>query len=299
MLDVFGLPETLNSNVTIFRTGGASGSGTFQTWTKPRNCSMVYILCIGGGGGGGAGFSAASGSARGGGAGGGSGGISTGFFLADQIPDTLFCAVGKGGDSTVAGAQSRVQAYGTANNTAITLLYANGGGAGSTGTGSGGGSAGSAGSIASAANCVWSSLGITRFQAGVAGIVGGAQTGVAGGNRSIVSAAICTGGAGGGGVGTGDVDTAGGTVNSAGAANLQQLDGGTAGGGAGNPGYDLINSRQFISSGGTGGGTNGASGTGGAGGVGGFGSGGGGGGAGVTGGAGGRGGDGLIMIVSW
>ena len=47
MLDVFGLPETLNSNVTIFRTGGASGSGTFQTWTKPRNCSMVYILCTG------------------------------------------------------------------------------------------------------------------------------------------------------------------------------------------------------------------------------------------------------------
>ena len=80
-------------NVQTFN-GAAS---TWQTWNKQDDATMIHILCIGGGAGGGSGRLDSSATARYGGGGGGGGAVTSIFFPAFLIPDTLYVQVGLGG----------------------------------------------------------------------------------------------------------------------------------------------------------------------------------------------------------
>lgn len=96
MLDLSHIPNS-QQVVRIFYSNG----NALQTWTKPKKCSYVYIMCIGGGAGG-------SGGGTGVGAtvlqnGGGSGGVNRALFQANLLSDTLFVQVGAGGAGGVAG----------------------------------------------------------------------------------------------------------------------------------------------------------------------------------------------------
>ena len=46
--DFFGAIPTTNGDVQVFRAGA-----TWQTWTRPRGCSMSYMFVLGSGSGGG------------------------------------------------------------------------------------------------------------------------------------------------------------------------------------------------------------------------------------------------------
>ena len=48
MLDVFNIPSQ-QEGIKIFYTQGATA---WQTWTKPRNCKFIWMMCIGGASGG-------------------------------------------------------------------------------------------------------------------------------------------------------------------------------------------------------------------------------------------------------
>ena len=54
MLDIFNIPGQ-QDNVKIFY---ARGTTDWQTWTKPRNCKFIWMMCMGGGAGGGGGSTA-------------------------------------------------------------------------------------------------------------------------------------------------------------------------------------------------------------------------------------------------
>lgn len=132
------------------------------------------------------------------------------------------------------------------------------------------------------------------------GSSGGAQTGAVGSSVTFPGGAAQTllapfsGGAGGAGVGTGDVAFAGGNQSAFGAL-FPQLNGGAAGSNNGSGGQ-LFPRPLFGGRGGCGGGSNGT-GVGGNGGAGAPGCGGGGGGGGTTGGRGGPGGPGGVLIL--
>ena len=141
--------------------------------------------------------------------------------------------------------------------------------------------------------------GIFNSIAGVNGAAGGAF-GVGG---SITITRPTTGGAGGGGITTLNVGSAGGNITGLGF--IPTISGGDNTGVAGGNGFNQFLPSSILSTesplfftGGAGGGSN-PNGTGGNGGNGGFGCGGGGGGGGLTGGSGGRGGDGLVIITCW
>lgn len=285
----------------MFIGGIGAATNDFAVWRKPRGVVGVGIYVIGPGGGGGGGFSRTAGSAGSGGGGGASGGIVKAMFPARFVPDILYVQAGNGGlgGAAAAAGGNAVKAAvaierptaGTTGILAITSggTSARGGAAGAVGAP---GAAAAAETIIAQANAQWMAIGNWVAQAGQAGAQGGAQTGAVGG--SITVAGPNSSGAGGAGCTT--TDFAGGAQTLATGAPLRTTVGGTAAGGRGPDGSQII--APFYGIGGSGGGSN-NSGTAGAGGHGAYGCGGGGGGVGVTGGAGGNGGPGLILIYCW
>ena len=297
MLDHSFTPRTGVSQLQTFYQVGAAVAGEFQVWIKPRNIGMVSIKLIGAGVVGGSGFTGASLSARGGGGGGGSGAITDLLIPASLLPDVLYVLVGRGTN----GNRSYVSLAPDAALPAASLIGVSGAagpGAGGNGSGTAGGIAGTAGTVAATTTAMGHGLGLFVSRAGQSGAVGGAQTGAIGGAVTFGGSGIpITGGAGGGGTNTTDVNFAGGAITGSGL--FPTLNGGLAAGGAGQNGFFLSGNPMWAASGGSGGGTNGAAGSGGVGGIGNYGSGGGGGGGGVTGGAGGNGGDGIVFFNCW
>jgi hypothetical protein len=90
MLDIFNIPGQ-QDNVKIFYAGG--GTNDWQTWTRPRNCKFIWMMCIGAGSGGfgGAGTGGAPNAP-----GGPGGAVTRALFPANTLPDTLFIQPGTG-----------------------------------------------------------------------------------------------------------------------------------------------------------------------------------------------------------
>lgn len=317
MIDLFNLNDT-NLNNQIFYTDNSSTSNSWQTWTKPRGVSYVYITCIGGGGGGGSAPNV-SGNAGGGG-GGGSSSVTKILLPSNVIPDTLYIQVGTGGaggtsslDNAVGGSLSYVSV--SPSTTASNVFVASGTAAasrGTRGTTGVGGTGGAGGTAFTSAVGILSELGIWQS---IAGRTGG-NGGYAAAGQSVSSVAggtFMSGGAGGGGTSTGGGDFAGGAVLAVGGIITFNISGGATPGGDGRRGYQTImpdrlkdTSRKFpmLFTGGSGGAGSGTFGVGG-----GFGGNGtigcGGGGAGSQDGVtselrqGGRGGNGLVLITSF
>ena len=292
---ILGFPELVKTERRFYAAGAEGAPSATKNWVqyqKPQQAQFINFYVVGSGAGGGNGHSAAAGNARGGGGGGGSGGIVRATFLASMLPDVIWLQVPRGGSAGVAGGRALVALRPTANAQDWFLVSSNANaGAGGNGTGSAAGAAGAAGTIATLASAYLSSLAIDwTAQAGVAGIIGGAQTGANGGN--ITPTTTISGGAS--GAGTTSADFTGGSV----VASICPTQAGGTGTGAGVNGFSEYKGL-LVSTGGSGGGASNSS-TGGNGGNGGqYGSGGGGGGGGTTGGTGGRGGDGIIIISSW
>lgn len=320
-MDIFNLPDK-SKFTQVFRVN-SSGSTGWESWSKPKNISFVYILCIGSGGGGG-GARGNSANSAGGGGGGGSAAWSTGIFPAVMLPDTLFVSVGRGGPggagggtnvNGTAGSSGELSYVSVTPSTGTTsVLMVNG----ATVAGGGGGSSSSAAGSLGAAGTIWAystsyifpQLGQITPNAGVAGIVGASATATNGGSVTITG--LVTGGAGGAGASAAGNTANGGAITGIGI--IPTVVGGTAGSAStvnGNCGLGLNSLTDGYSSrlplfftGGSGGASTGVSPnnfTGGRGGDGSYGCGGGGGGGvyNATGGTGGRGGDGLVIITCW
>lgn len=302
MLDLSHIPNS-QQDVRIFYANGSA----WQTWNKPRKCSYVWIMCIGGAGGGGGGFSVSNTPYS---TGGGSGGVSRALYNAQQLPDTLYVQVGlggAGGGTGIAGSPgtrswvSLQQQAGAI--VAQNIVQGSGGTAAAGGTAGAGTSA--AGEIAMAQTS-GNFLALSNFIA-TGGVTAAGSAVVTPPDITPFSSQIVTQGAGGG---NWDVPSAADPRNGASilSSSISPLiQGGaraTASGSSGGNGADGITSwKPFFSTGGAGGGAA-ISGSGGNGGNGGIGSGGGAGGGsnqalGYTGGRGGRGGDGLVVIISF
>lgn len=332
MIDTFNLPN--NYKTQIFYSNGVSNS--WQTWTKPDGCTLVYMTLIGGGGGGGSGRNEQGASANPvGGGGGGSSSITTGLFQACLLPNTLFIQVGVGGsggvsktgasngDNGTSGSLSHISVIPTAVTSNIVLssgsVVASGGVGGGSGSGGGGGAGGSP--FVFSTN-PFSNLGIVNSVIGQSGSNGGTSVNTI---NDITITGLTTGGAGGGTMTSGSVYS-GGSINGSGFIN--KINGGRFSitgtnivGSAstitsitkenGSSGYFYLPSNSMRNPmfflGGAGGscGSNVGAGSGNAGfgGDGSFGSGGGGGGGSWTSpdtsGRGGEGGDGLVIITCW
>jgi hypothetical protein len=96
MLDLFNIPNS-QQDVQIFYANGSA----WQTWSKPRKCNYVWIMCIGGGAGGSGGGTGLGNTVLQNG--GGSGGVTRALFQSNLLSDTLFVQVGAGGAGGVAG----------------------------------------------------------------------------------------------------------------------------------------------------------------------------------------------------
>jgi hypothetical protein len=286
----------------IFQTAGR------YNCVIPKGTTTVFILCIGAGGGGGGGATRTASPAQ---AGGGGGGGATGSVTRLIIPnifltDSLIISVGTGGNGGTAGnpgltgtdSSVFLNNYGTAAAANLFITQASGGLGGNAGTTAAGGAGGSGNNSSTSTSMVVASLGEFVNRIGISGGDGNATTnpnaGVYGSGTIPLSP-----GRGGGGINAANPGTnaTGGAI--AGRGFVQDVAGGTSGGGRGQNGMLIL--RPFVSLGGTGGGSNNA-GNGGAGGTGGPGCGGGGGGAGTSasvGGTGGNGGDGLVIITCW
>lgn len=298
MLDVSLIANVPLSNVRQFFGGSVTGAaGNWGVWTKPRGCTMAYILAVaaGGGGGGGGGVSQVT---PGGGSGGGGGGIALTIIPLWFLPDRLYIQTGLG------GAGGATDTNGTAGNptyvcvqqsvgTGDTVCKANGGGGGNKGVTSAGGAAIGGGAAATLAQNVIGCAGISLFYGGIVSIAGGTA---AGGGRSIAQP-LGIGAPGGGGTG------AGGDVTGSG--QFPTISGGASSvvgnGSDGNSGIVLL--PPYFALGalpGSGGGGS-TAGNGGNGGNGAMTCGGAGGGGSTTanGGTGGRGGDGYAAIICW
>jgi len=304
--DFFHIPDNALNNQVFY----AKGNSDFQIWTKPQNCKLINIFCLGSGAGGGGGQASTSGTSRRGGGGGGSAGYSLGFFSASQLPDTLFLQIPSGGAGGIglgtssngsAGALSYVSVQ--PNTTAINLLLVSGAIAPTGGvSGANGGTGGTAGTVWGGG--ILNALGLATATAGQNGIAG-LTTAVP---TNLTIANIVTGGGAGAGT-NGVTPQAGGNITGSGFINTISGGAGSSTGvaGDGSGGYFAsiptanASARQpMFFTGGAGGGSS-NTGTGGNGGAGAYGCGGAGGGAGVTSlaGNGGRGGDGLIIITCW
>jgi len=318
-MDIFNLPDK-NKFTQVFRVN-SSGSTGWESWSKPKNISFIYILCIGSGGGGGGARGNGLNSAGGGG-GGGSAAWSTGIFPAVMLPDTLFVSVGRGGPGGAGGGSNVNGTAGssgelsyvsvTPSTSTTSVLMVNGAAA----AGGGGGSTSSAAGSLGAAGTIWAyntsfifpQLGQITPNDGVAGIVGASATATNGGSVTITG--LVTGGAGGGGASAGGFSANGGAIT--GLSIIPTVVGGTANsatvidGGCG-LGMNLITDGYssalplFFTGGSGGASSNTSARVGGRGGDGSYGSGGGGGGGAyaATGGTGGKGGDGLVIITCW
>ena len=99
--DFFNFPEKLK-DVFLYTFDSTTTTGTTQffgakLFEKPKGCSFIYCLAVGGRGGGG------SSSATGGGGGGGAGGVITTIIPYAMCPDRLFVRVGAGGTGGTSG----------------------------------------------------------------------------------------------------------------------------------------------------------------------------------------------------
>lgn len=294
MLDLSHIPNS-RQDIQIFYANGSA----WQTWQKPRKCSYVWIMCIGGAGGGAGGTSTTNSQQHTGGA---SSAVSRALYNAQQLPDRLHIQVGLGG----AGGTPNINGSpGTRSWVAIqpaaTIIAQNnimGSGAAAAVGGFVGAAANSAGETA--VTTTQSAFIILSNFIGTAG-----QTSLFNAPSNLTALAltsqITTSG------GNGDAGLNYGVGNSILATSISPLITGganaTAAGINGGNGADGITSwKPFYSLGGAGGGSSfvGAGGVGGNGGNGGIGSGGGAAGSGTLGGGtGGKGGDGLVVIISF
>ena len=204
MLDLSDLPQGGGARMDIFQARGTVAvANDWQVWTRPRNCSFIYILALGGGGGGGGGFAAASGQTGGGGSG-GTGGITRAFIPGMLVPQQLYISVargGAGGNSGAAGTAAVVTHISLFANASGSVIgnqagIASAGQAGGTGTASAGGAAGGAGTAPGIQ--IASVLGPSIFVAssGVVGLSGGANA--AGASGSSLGSFLGTSGSGAG-----------------------------------------------------------------------------------------------------
>jgi hypothetical protein len=295
----------------------------WQPFNVPRNASMLYAICVGGGGSGGGGQTSGTGVVGGGGGGVGSGGMGRLLIPTIFLPRTLYLLPGAGGLGVAAatlgnaGARSIISVQpSTSLQTSCQILVS--GTAAATGGAAGAASAtaGAAETLATNSLTAFSGLGIWTAIAGqigsASGASGGAGVAVSGGAAGIP----VSGGAGGGTTNTTTGDGIGGAVTGQALALVPTVAGGAAAGGRGQDGFNrgqmtfsanlMANlSREIMAfTGGSGGGAAHGGGVGGQGGAGAFGSGGGGGGGGGgtgggTGGRGGEGGPGFIYLAWW
>lgn len=305
MLDFAFVPERQLADIQIFTRPSTVTNTQWQTWNRPRGRSMLTALVIGGGGGGGGGFTGAAAAARGGGGGGGSSAVTRITIPLMLLPPILYLQVGAGGQGVGSGggtAGSGVLSYISIfpDTTASNVVAVSGAVAavgGGTGTGAAAGAAGTAGTIAVIGSMPLAGLGHFDVIAGQVGIIGGAQTGAAGGNTTIpVTSVVTQGGPGGAGVTA--ADFAGGGITAITNSYLSQIRPIAPAAGSNNGCGGFLCQEPFFSFAGMGGSSSNA-GVGGNGGNGGPGSGGGGGGGGTTGGRGGNGGSGIIIMVAW
>lgn len=317
MFDITNLIPVTGPKVAIFYGSKIASQITdtgWQCWTRPKNATMLMLICVGSGGGGGGGLTGAAGTNRGGGGGGGSGSFARLIIPAFFLPKTLFLLPGTGGKGSAAGIAGIAGEFSSIRdkvNTGVgngsstiqdTILISGsdpvGGTAGRGGVGgsaAGGNAGGAAEIVAIVGSTIYKGYGLWESTVGQNGTASGALAAPGASLTFGATSVLVSGGTGGGSVSATNVDQAGGAITGAGLIATQP--GGVAAAGAGSSGLRL--QTPLINTGGTGGGTAGAAGTAGKGGDGAPGSGGGGGGGGVTGGAGGDGGPGFIMIVSW
>lgn len=302
------MPPKYSADVKIYTTNSGVNLQGFQTWDKPKGGTMCFMQVIAGGGGGGGGFSRVAGNPGGGGGSGACSGIARFNCLAVCLPDTLYIQIGAGGVGGIAGGAggnglnsyiltSRLGAL--PNMVLYSGVNAPGGGGGGTGA-----AAGAAGAVPQIAVVQpWNTLGLWQANVGLAGIIGGAQTGAAGGSATAWGTIPLT--PGGSGAGCTTTNSSGGNVNPVATFDIGVYGyyvggggvalGGVAAGANGSGGVNRV--TPLFCSGGGGGASNNA-GQAGHGGTGGYGCGGGGGGAGTTGGMGGNGGGGLVIITT-
>ena len=295
-MTALGDPVIFTPQNNSLSTGGA-------VWTKPRQCSWVYILFIGAGAGGGSGASVAAAASSGGGGGGSSGAVSSILMPAQFVPDGLVFSMGFGGAGAVGGAPPVDGSAGSVGgasriislNTNVTLFPSGGSSAGQGGTSAAGGTAvgGSAPN-----NTVWLTQGIAAHLAPVSGGAGGFG---AAGSTNFTSGPVM-GGTGGGGCTAGSGFNGGATASPLGFPAIAGIGGGTTGFASEVVGRYLWSMRPLIAPGSTGGQSlaGGAQAFGGTQGW--YGCGGGGGGASSNSrqaGNGGNGGDGIAFVWSW
>jgi hypothetical protein len=270
MLDIFNIPGQ-QDNIKIFYA--MSGTNSWQTWQKPRNCKFIWIMCIGAGAGGqttgttGAGF------------GGGSGAVTRAIFPANVLPDTLYVQPGAG---VVANSNRSFVSISPSSAISMNLVCISGN---SVATVTGAGE-----SIATVAGANLLSLGT------FISIAGRTNPNTATITPLTTAVFTCPGGNGGTpstSVGTNIGPTTVGTFTT------PNISGGTTIGAGGTSDSGTTYWKPFFSLGGAGGNSNNA-GVGGTGGDGGIGSGGGGcGGGTIAGAVGGKGGDGLVIIATF
>lgn len=301
MLDLFHLQGT-DYNINFFTAQGISTNFVWQTWTKPKNAKMIYMICVGAGGGGGGGIGDVIGSSSVGGGGGGSGAITVGLFHACTIPDLLYVYVGRKGSGGASsnngndGDDSFVNILPDRVLTGNRILFATNGVGGSSNNATPTGGAG--GAVFTSNSAMVGALGILHLNAGQTGGASSTDNG-----SGLTATLSITGGAGGGGR-TANFATygSGGTVTTTGLipSSTGGVSGSTVNGVDGyngmRPSSNTSVSYPILFMGGSGGAP--INGTGGRGGRGGIACGGGGGGSGITGGRGGDGGDGMVIIIS-
>jgi hypothetical protein len=298
MLDISFIPNTKQDTRIFYAAGSSASTATWQTWIKPRGAKFIQIFCLGGGSpgaGGGANVAATGGN---GGGGGGNSGYFRGYYPAFLLPDILYVFVGVGGPGGIGSSTAGNGAAGTQGGLSYVAISPSTNAIGVIAqSGNTNPAVGNPTGAATVAQTAWATtsspftlLGIFNIIAGIAGAAQNTGT-------SALATMLTTPGCGGGSK-PANSQTAGGTVVSASAILLTQLDGGAVGGGAGKDGYGSM--APLCGTGGSGGGGN-LTGNGGKGGDGWYGCGGAGGGCGLQGGRGGnggRGGDGLVIITT-
>lgn len=198
-------------------------SPNWQTWIKPKNAKMVYIMCVGagGGGGGGRGYSDGGATVRGGGAGGTSGIVTTATYPASLLPDILYIKPGLGGSGGTGGVgtsaanvvsptagnagESSIVAMTTLNTPTNIVCISAGGKGGSAGAQANVSSITPVPSITTTAttNAFYMATGQFSSTAASLGGIGSGTAGVTGGDIAALSTTLVTGGGGGGAASTG------------------------------------------------------------------------------------------------
>jgi hypothetical protein len=281
MLDIFNIPGQ-QDNVKIFY---ASGINDWQTWTKPRNCKFIWMMCIGGGAGGNSGPGNSTGA--GGGGSGGSGAVTKVMFPANVLPDILYIQPGPGGLGAT-GIIATVAQQGFAGNRSFVSITPSSAAAMNVVCSSGGATSAQPATVAGA-----NGVGELVVSTAVAGLlslgnyssIAGLQAPLALDVTPLSTTITCPGAVG--GANTNNIFT---SILATAISPL--LVSGSSGITSWKPFYNLGGSGGVGSS--SGAGTNGGNGS--------YGCGGGGGGAGFTGfigGSGGRGGDGLVIIATF